>query len=186
MDVPPGRYYDDFAQTENGVGVIRLFLDELEEIWPRVPRTVAGGSERRVAVVTSVSAQKTIRRALSRLQDVPGLYTEVFPIVNDFYGHHVTVTGLITGRDIIAQLRGRLQDFDTVLLPDIMLKDDEDVFLDDYTVDQVRDALDQPVTVVPSTATGLMFGALGYTQNLPPRRRYEATLRQLTPTAPSA
>jgi putative radical SAM enzyme (TIGR03279 family) len=186
VEVPPGRYYDDFAQTENGVGVIRMFLDELEEIWPHVPRSLATGTSRKVAVVTSVSAEKTIRRSLDRIRDIPGLTADVFPIVNDFYGHHVTVTGLITGRDIVAQLRGKVDQYDTILLPDIMLKDDDDIFLDDYTVAQVRDELGISVTVVPATATGLMFGTLGYTQSLPPRRRYEATLRRLSPTAPSA
>lgn len=175
-DVPAGTYYDDFAQTENGVGVIRTFLDELEEGWPKAPRQVHGG-HRRVAVVTGTSAAKTIRTALTRLQDVPNLEFEVFPIPNDFYGHHVTVTGLLTGTDIIAQIQHRVGEFDTVLLPDIMLKDDADVFLDDCSVRDVERALQLPVTVVPATGTGLVYGVLGHTQHLPPRRRYEATLR---------
>jgi putative radical SAM enzyme (TIGR03279 family) len=176
VDIPPKQYYDDFAQTENGVGVIRTFLDELEEIWEFVPRQV-NGTSRNVAVVTGVSAQKTIRNSLKRLSGVDGLEYEVYPIVNEFYGHHVTVSGLLTGRDIVAQLQGKIDDVDTILLPDIMLKDDEDVFLDDFTVEQVAEALNKPVTVVPATATGLMYGVLGFTQDLPPRRRYEATLR---------
>lgn len=174
--VPPGAHYDEFAQTENGVGVIRTFLDELDEIWPRVPRVLATAS-RRVAVVTSVSAERTIRDCLTRLDGVDGLSTHVLPVANDFYGHNVTVAGLLTGQDIVNQVQDQLADIDTVLLPDIMLKDDEDVFLDDYTVEKLQATLQTPVTVVPATATGLMYGALGYTQSLPPRRRYEATLQ---------
>lgn len=181
-DVPPGDHYDDFAQTENGVGVIRSFLDELEDSWPRVPRTVAGG-HRKVAVVTGVSAQRTIARSLARLNQFDGLEYAVFPIVNDFYGHHVSVTGLLTGADIVNQLRDKIQEFDTLLLPDIMLKDDADVFLDDYTVDRVSHELGVKVTVVPATGTGLLYGTLGHTQDLPPRRRYEATLREQQPSA---
>jgi putative radical SAM enzyme (TIGR03279 family) len=184
MEVPPSSHYDEFAQTENGVGVIRIFLDELDEVWPRLPKTIQG-DRRSVAVVTSVSARKVIQRAIDRLGPVKGLRTQVFPIVNDFYGHHVTVAGLITGTDIVAQLSGKLDDFDTILLPDIMLKDDADVFLDDYTVERVQQELDRPVTVVPATGMGLMYGVLGYTQSLPPRRRYEATLRSLE-TPPGA
>ncbi|MCL6547600.1 MAG: DUF512 domain-containing protein [Alicyclobacillus sp.] len=176
-DVPPADRYDEFGQTENGVGVIRTFLDELEEVWPRVPRQVQGGGTRTVAVVTGVSAANVIRRSLQRLDGVPGLRTRVHPVVNDFYGHHVTVTGLLTGRDIVAQLHGQVDDVDTVLLPDIMLRDDEDVFLDDYTVERVSRELNKSITVVPATGTGLLYGVLGYTQSLPPRRRYEATLR---------
>jgi putative radical SAM enzyme (TIGR03279 family) len=184
MEVPPASHYDEFAQTENGVGVIRIFLDELDEVWPRLPETIQG-DRRSVAVVTSVSARKVIQQAIDRLGPVKGLRTQVFPIVNDFYGHHVTVAGLITGTDIVAQLSGKLDDFDTILLPDIMLKDDADVFLDDYTVERVQQELDRPVTVVPATGMGLMYGVLGYTQSLPPRRRYEATLRNLE-TPPGA
>jgi putative radical SAM enzyme (TIGR03279 family) len=176
MEVPPSSHYDEFAQTENGVGVIRIFLDELDEVWPRLPKSIQG-DRRNVAVVTSVSARKVIQRAIDRLGPVQGLRAQVFPIINDFYGHHVTVAGLITGTDIVAQLSGKLDDFDTVLLPDIMLKDDADVFLDDYTVERVQQELNRPVTVVPATGMGLMYGVLGYTQSLPPRRRYEATLR---------
>ncbi|MDQ0188487.1 DUF512 domain-containing protein [Alicyclobacillus cycloheptanicus] len=175
-EVPPASHYDDFAQTENGVGVIRTFLDEFEEIWPQVPRKLASDT-RRVGIVTGVSAEQTIRKSLARLNDVRGLSVKVFPVVNDFYGHNVTVTGLLTGQDIVRQLQGQLADIDTLLLPDIMLKDDEDVFLDDYTVDRVRAELPVEVAVVPATATGLLYGTLGYTQSLPPRRRYEATLQ---------
>lgn len=176
MEVPSSDYYDDFAQTENGVGVIRTFLEELDEIQPRIPQQVNGGS-RRVAVVTSMSAEKVITNSIQQFVGIPGLQVEVTPIRNDFYGHHVTVAGLLTGRDIVQQLGGRVQGVDTVLIPDIMLKDDEDLFLDDYTVERVAQELNKPIQVVPATATGLMFGVLGYTQSLPPRRRYEATLR---------
>lgn len=176
MDVPPGIYYDDFAQTENGVGVIRTFLDELTEIEGRIPRYI-NGPKRSVAVVTGVSAAKVICQSLAKLEGVPGLRTRVIPIVNEFYGHHVTVSGLLTGRDIAQQLSGKVAEADAILIPDIMLKDDEDLFLDEYTVERLSRELEKPVTVVPATATGLMYGALGYTQSLPPRRRYEATLR---------
>lgn len=175
-EVPTAEFYDDFAQTENGVGVIRTFLDELEEAWPTVPRRIAVQT-RRVAVVTGTSAEQAIRSSLLRLKEVAGLHYEVFPIANDFYGRHVTVTGLLTGTDIVNQLKERITGFDTLLLPDIMLKDDADVMLDEYTIKQVSEELKLPVTVVPATGTGLMYGVLGHTQHLPPRRRYEATLR---------
>lgn len=176
VDVPGSDYYDDFAQTENGVGVIRTFLDEFEEAWPRVPNRLETSS-RRVGIVTSVSAAKVIRNCMARLADVPGFSYEVLPVVNNFYGNTVSVAGLLTGTDIVEQLRDKTSVFDTLLMPDIMLKDDEDVFLDDYTVDRVRSELAIDVTVVPATGMGLIYGALGYTQTLPPRRRYEVTLR---------
>jgi putative radical SAM enzyme (TIGR03279 family) len=176
--VPPSEYYDDFSQTENGVGVIRTFLDELEEAWPRAPKHLAA-AHRKVGVITSVSAAATIRAALTRFSAVHGLHYEVFPIVNNFYGNNVSVAGLLTATDIMEQLAGKVAHLDTLLLPDIMLKDDDDVCLDDYRVSDIQKKLKTHVTVVPATGTGLVYGTLGYTQSLPPRRRYEATLRSV-------
>ncbi|EPZ42654.1 MULTISPECIES: DUF512 domain-containing protein [Alicyclobacillus] len=176
--VPPSDYYDDFSQTENGVGVIRTFLDEMDEALPRAPKTLST-ARRKVGIVTSVSAEKTIRESLARLDGVHGLHYEVFPVVNNFYGNNVSVAGLLTGTDIMAQLAGKVAHLDTVLVPDIMLKDDDDICLDDYRIEDIERALKTDITVVPATGTGLVFGTLGYTQALPPRRRYEATLRSM-------
>ncbi|WP_018133208.1 DUF512 domain-containing protein [Effusibacillus pohliae] len=172
-EVPPAERYDEFAQTENGVGLIRNFLDELEDLKGDIPSSL---SERRhVAVVTGVSAADTIRRGIRLLQDVQNLRVDLHVIQNDFYGHMVTVAGLITGSDIVAQLKDSCR-ADLVMIPDIMLKDDADVFLDDYTLEQVSQELGKPVLVLPANATGLVKGSLGMTEKLPPRRRYEATL----------
>lgn len=174
--VPVSDYYDDFSQTENGVGVIRTFLDELDEALENAP-TEPVQQGRKVGVITSVSAAKTIRESVAQLSNVHGLYYEVLPVVNHFYGNNVSVAGLLTATDIMNQLSGKVAHLDTLLLPDIMLKDDEDICLDDYLVDDIEAALKTRITVVPATGMGLVYGALGYTQALPPRRRYEATLR---------
>ncbi|RIV25653.1 DUF512 domain-containing protein [Alicyclobacillaceae bacterium I2511] len=178
MEVPPGIMYDEFAQTENGVGVIRTFLDEVTEVWARAPRTLPGTGSRNVGLITGISARAVLQKQLRRFIGIPGLQTEIFPVVNDFYGHNVTVTGLLTGQDIVSQLKGQLSMIDTLLLPDVMLKDEQDVFLDDYTVEQVSNALEIQIHVVPASGSGFVLGVLGHTQDLPPRRRYEATLRE--------
>ncbi|WAH35093.1 DUF512 domain-containing protein [Alicyclobacillus dauci] len=176
--VPPSDYYDDFSQTENGVGVIRTFLDELDEAYPKAPKRI-NGERRKVGIITSVSAERTIRASMKRFDGVHGLHYEVLPIVNNFYGNNVSVAGLLTATDIMAQLAGKVAHFDTLLLPDIMLKDDDDICLDDFRVDDMKRALKTDITVVPATGMGLVYGTLGYTQALPPRRRYEATLRSV-------
>ncbi|GAX89706.1 DUF512 domain-containing protein [Effusibacillus lacus] len=172
-EVPPAERYDEFAQTENGVGLIRNFLDELEEIKEQIPSSLK--ERRHVAVVTGMSPADTIRRGIRLLENVGNLRVDLHVIRNDFYGHMVTVTGLITGFDIVAQLKDTCT-ADLVMIPDIMLKDDADIFLDDYTVDRLSAELGKPVLVLPANATGLIKGALGMTDKLPPRRRYEATL----------
>ncbi len=174
VPVPSARYYDEFAQTENGVGLLRTFLDEFDALLYRLPKALP--APRRVAVVTGASAYRVIAEAAASLQQIPGLNVNVHRIVNNFYGEQVTVTGLITGQDIIEQLNAQLQ-VDVLLIPDVMLKDDRDVFLDDFDVDRVGRELDTEILVVPPTASGLVYGALGEIGELPIRRRYETTLQ---------
>ena len=172
-DVPPGAYYDEFAQIENGVGLIRHFLDDFTRLEHDFPTRLNVG--RHVALVTGVSSQKAIGKAAARLERVEGLQLDVHVVQNRFYGAEVSVTGLVTAQDIVGQLRGRLE-ARVLLLPDVMLKDDRDVFLDDGTVDDVRTQLGVDVLVVPPTAGGMVYGALGELGALPARRRYESTL----------
>jgi len=173
--IPAARYYDEFAQIENGVGLLRTFEDDFARLAGAIPDRLQ--TRRHVALVTGTSAQGTVKDAVERLRQVEGLTLDVHVIENVFYGDQVTVTGLITGQDIVNQVKGRLQ-ADILLLPDVMLKDDRDIFLDDYTVAQVETELHKPVLIVPPTASGLIYGALGRVQDLPVRRRYEATLAQ--------
>ncbi|MCI0184345.1 MAG: DUF512 domain-containing protein [Acidibacillus sp.] len=172
-EIPTAMYYDEFAQIENGVGLLRTFLDEFTSLQKKLPRKLQ--KHRHVAIVTGTSAQKVITSTAEQLNRIDGLTVDVYPIVNEFYGDQVTVTGLITGQDIIAQLRDRLK-ADVLLIPDVMLKDDADIFLDDYRVEQVRDELNIEILVVPPSASGIVYGALGKTHALPVRQRYEATL----------
>lgn len=170
--VPESEYYDEFAQVENGVGMLRTFLDEFARAEKEIPKSVR--SPRRVALVTGTSARRTVEDAARRLSLVQGLSVDVHAIANRFYGEQVTVAGLVTGQDIIRQLQGRL-DADVMLIPDVMLKDDRDVFLDDATVSQVEDAVGVPALIVPPTALGMIYGSLGVSSRLPERKRYEAT-----------
>ena len=171
--VPAAKYYDEFAQIENGVGMIRAFLDEFERLQADIPDKVQ--QARRVALVTGTSAQQVMRETANRLNQVEGLHVDVYPVTNEFYGNQVTVTGLVCGRDIIAQLADRI-DAQELILPDVMLKEDSDVFLDDYTLGQVEDELGIHVHIVPTTASGLIDGALGHNKPKFHRKRYESTL----------
>lgn len=170
--IPQAGYYDEFAQVENGVGMLRTFIDEFQALESSFPSEL--DEPRHVAIVTGTSASKTMKEAVEKLCQITNLAIDVHVIRNVFYGEEVTVTGLITGQDIVRQLEASLT-ADTILLPDVMLKDEEDVFLDDYTVDQVSEALRCPILIVPPTASGLIHGALGALEALPLRKRYEGT-----------
>lgn len=90
----------------------------------------------------------------------PGLCVHVNAIRNDFFGERITVTGLLTGQDIIAQLKGK-ELGEELLLPQNVLRSGERVLLDDYTVDDIADALQVPVNIVKSSGYDLTKSLLG-------------------------
>jgi putative radical SAM enzyme (TIGR03279 family) len=131
-ELPPFEHYADFPQYENGVGMIRLFENEFG----------APGASRptRKSIATGVSAAPFIRKLV-------GENVQVYAIKNDFFGHSVTVAGLVTGGDLIKQLRG-CDLGKELLIPATMLRAGEGVFLDDITVSDVENALNVKVCVV--------------------------------------
>ncbi len=143
--LPEKRCYEDMDQLENGVGMLRLLqsqvehaLDGLDVETPPSPFSIA----------TGVSAAPFLREIVDRIQAACGkIEGTVYPIRNEFFGETITVSGLITGRDLIRQLRGRALGA-RLLLPGNMLRAGERVFLDDVTAEQVEQALGVPVTVV--------------------------------------
>lgn len=142
-DFPPAERYADFPQTENGVGLTRLFLDRWAEARERLPRELPG---RRVTLATGTLGQGVLGPVVARLNDVRGLQVSIKSIKNHFFGEQVTVAGLITGGDLMAQISPE-EAGDLVVLPAVMLKKDEAVFLDDVTLTDLAAALNTPVAV---------------------------------------
>ena len=144
-ELPEKGYYEDMDQLENGVGMLRLLLSQAELA---AEDDFSHLTPSPFAVATGVSAAAFIRQAAALVQqNCPALKGTVYPIVNDFFGHTITVSGLITGKDLIAQLKGKDLG-QRLLIPSNMLRSGEQVFLDDVTVDEVSKALGVPVTVV--------------------------------------
>lgn len=125
---PPLDAYGDLPQLENGVGMIPLFLEEAADVLAEVKRLPAG----RVTVVTGESPYPWVARFLAGYGDKTGVACSPVAVPNRFFGDQVTVTGLLSGQDIIAALAGRDLG-DLVLLPDVMLKEGEGLFLDELT-----------------------------------------------------
>ena len=159
-DLPEADRYDGFIQLENGVGMLRLLyeesLDALEII--RKPFFM---KKHRCTVACGTLAYKYIREICDMVSDKYNkISCDVVPIKNDFFGQTITVTGLITGQDLIAQLKdkdlgGRL------LLSCNMLRAGENVFLDDITVSQVEDALHVKVRIVQSDGADFVHALMG-------------------------
>ena len=153
-ELPEEESYDGYLQLENGVGMIRLMLEEFEDALARLEEPEA--LENRIlkgtySSVTGQIAYPYIRRMADRLMErFPEVKIQVFPIRNDFFGERITVTGLLTGQDIIAQLKGR--DLGEILyLPENILRSGERVLLDDITVEDLAGALQVKTDIVKSS-----------------------------------
>ncbi|MBQ9631592.1 MAG: DUF512 domain-containing protein [Lachnospiraceae bacterium] len=160
LSLPGDEAYDGYPQLENGVGMLRLLIEEFRETL-RHTRRSPFMRRRKVSVATGLLAAPYIEK-LCRVaaRKYRRLSVRVCPIRNDFFGEQITVSGLITGRDLIRQLRGR--DLGQVLLlPQNMFRAGEEVFLDDVTLGEVRSALQLPVHIVKSSGEDLLKAILG-------------------------
>lgn len=157
-EVPPARFYEGYPQLENGVGLIRVFLDEWTKVEQRLPQTVA--PLRRVTLITGVSAAPTLRKVIGRLSQIPGLQVDLVTAENRFFGPTVTVAGLLTGADIVDSLRGRDLG-DEVLIPGICLKEGDEVTLDGISPAEMARELGVPVRGIDNSARLLVKSILG-------------------------
>lgn len=154
-ELPGEDYYEGYPQIENGVGMIRSmdgeFIDELDfldEYDLEKPR--------KVSVATGAAAYDFIKSLADRLcEQVPTLECHVYKIINDFFGHNITVAGLLTGKDLANQLNGKDLG-DRLLIPRVTLRSEGDVFLDDTTPEWLAEQLGG-IEVVPVESTGNDF-----------------------------
>ena len=155
--LPEEDYYEDYVQIENGVGMLRSLISEFEaglrlEAGPvkASPYTIA----------TGVSAQPFLQELADKARERTGAAGQVIAIVNDFFGRTIDVAGLVTGGDLIAQLKGKALG-ERLLIPINMLRHGGDVFLDDLRVPDVEQELGIPVTVVEQDGFDLLDAMLG-------------------------
>lgn len=155
-ELPEEERYDGYLQLENGVGMVRLLLTEFEEALGRLIQEMSQEMLKltgkvKLSMATGRLAYPYIRRMADRVEEqLSGLTIQVFAIRNDFFGEQITVSGLLTGEDMIAQLKGQPLG-SALLLPQNVLRSGEDVFLDDVTVGQMESALQVPVDIVKSS-----------------------------------
>ncbi len=155
--VPGEDTYDGYLQLENGVGMVRLLEEEVAEALAVHP-----GDDRcrEKTIATGMLAAPYLRRHADQIrQKYPGVNIKVLPVRNDFFGERITVAGLITGGDLICQLRGKALG-DQLLLTENMLRSGEPVFLDDVTVKEVENALQIKVSIVESSGNDLVNKAI--------------------------
>ena len=139
--IPNDEEYDDFPQLENGVGLVRSFLDEWQQ---HSAATIGYDKPFTVDVVCGVSAAKVLAPLLTDLS-IPNLTVRLVPVVNDFFGHHITVTGLLTGRDILRSIQSLPGERQGLIIPGIALRKGEAIFLDGLKPSDLEEALGIPV-----------------------------------------
>ncbi len=157
-ELPGGDDYEGYPQYENGVGMLRSLADEfdaaLEDAEPEhLPRKVTIATGYAPHAFLSALTQKAEKQW-------EGLTCNVIPIRNDFFGERITVTGLITGQDLIAQLKGKDLG-DELLLSSSMIRRDSDVFLDDVTIGEVEAALQTKIRLTANDGYELLDAILG-------------------------
>ncbi len=137
--IPPYRFYEDFPQLENGVGMVAHSIRDAMRT--RLPSKI---TPRYITVVTAVSFSVILKALLKRLEKVKGAHVRCITVQNRFFGPSVTVTGLLAGGDVLDALKGKRLG-DLLLIPSEALKEDEDVFLDGITLGNLEKELNVSV-----------------------------------------
>ncbi|MBP5555943.1 MAG: DUF512 domain-containing protein [Lachnospiraceae bacterium] len=163
-ELPEAERYDGYLQLDNGVGMMRSFLDEIDE---QISKREADGSfvkynvDRHFTLVTGKLAYPVIKSTADRIMErMPDLRIDVAEIRNDFFGERITVSGLLTGQDIITQLKGKDLGSE-IKLPESVVRSGTDVFLDDYTVSQVSETLQVRVVTIKSNGYDFVDSLIG-------------------------
>ena len=161
-EVPEEERYDGYLQLENGVGMMRLLFNEVQEALSAV---TGDGRQREISLATGRLMYPYIGKIMAEIRKkFPNINTHLYAIRNDFFGERITVSGLITGQDLTGQLKGQPLG-ERLLLPCNMLKIGEPVFLDDFTLEEVENSLQVKTDIVKSSGQDLLDAVIGVYEN---------------------
>ena len=155
--LPPIKEYGDLHQLENGVGMVQLFMSQAKRI--RTIRSQKRGGKKYLTF-TGVMFYPYIKKFTDRLVKY-GIDITLVPVRNTFFGESITVTGLLTGRDVLKSVQEIAGEHDELLIPDVVLRESGEVFLDDVSVNDIEEALNIKAKVIISTPEGLIEGISG-------------------------
>jgi len=160
--MPEAERYDGYLQLENGVGMLRLLLDEFQDALKKeaLKQKPVQTGKSEISLATGRLAYPYLKQMV---EQVTALYPEktihVYAVTNDFFGEQITVSGLLTGQDIMRQLQGKNLG-KKLLLPENVLRSGDNVFLDDVTLEEVEKTLQVPVDIVKSSGYNLFYAFL--------------------------
>ncbi|MBI5213148.1 MAG: DUF512 domain-containing protein [Nitrospirae bacterium] len=147
---PPLQQYGDLPQIENGIGMVPLFLHQSKRV--KIPEAAKG---KKFIIFTGVSFYPYLSKFVDRLIK-NGIDIEAAAVENTFFGKSVTVTGLLTGRDVMKTLSGVAGKNDILLIPDVVMREGDEVFLDDVSRQDVEDILGVKTVIIESTPKGIV------------------------------
>ncbi len=160
-DIPTKEYYEEYMQIENGVGMLRSLIDEFREELSYISDYNPNKIKREVSVATGVASYPYISMLAGELERAcPNLKIHVYKIINSFFGETITVSGLLTGVDMLSQLKGKTLG-EELLIPENTLKADEDIFLCNMTVSELSRKLGVKVTASKNDGAELLCALLG-------------------------
>jgi len=157
VNFPGAEYYDDYCQIENGIGLARIFLDQFAEMEKSLPEQV---QKREVFIITGVSATVVLDPVVQRLNRIKGLTVHLVPVENHYFGGNVSVTGLLTGKDILQVMENKYQGKE-VIIPEIIFKQGDDILLDNISLEELRQRSGAQIHTVDGSARSLVETVLG-------------------------
>lgn len=157
VDFPAAEYYDDYCQIENGIGLARIFLDEFAQLEKSLPGQV---KKQEVFIITGVSAMMVLDPVVKRLNLIKGLTVHLVPVENYYFGGNVSVTGLLTGKDILQVMKNKYQG-QKIIIPEIIFKQGDNILLDNISLEELRLKSGAQIHTVDGSARSLMETVLG-------------------------
>lgn len=185
-EFPKYKDYLDFGQIEDGIGMIPLFEHDFNNLVKRLQNQISTGKKdnistnKTVTLITGKITEKFIKQKARVLENMfPNIKINVLAITNDYFGNEITVTGLVTGQDIINQVntlkKQGINIGDYVVLPEVMLKEDEDIFLDDTLLCDLQKEIDTNIVVSDGTANGFIKSIIN---KIPNKKIYKFANKQ--------
>lgn len=157
-EFPKEENYDGYPQIENGVGMIRSFIEEAKEA---IADTEKVEGEREVGIITGFAAKALMEEtAEAVMKKFPNVCVRVYAIKNNFFGGGVTVSGLVCGCDIIDQLKNERLPKE-ILMPEVMFRSGTDIMLDDVTIEELSEKLNVNITKVKTDGFSTVGKILG-------------------------
>ncbi|MFZ3122831.1 MAG: DUF512 domain-containing protein [Thermodesulfovibrionales bacterium] len=157
VNFPALSEYGELPQIENGVGMVQLFMSQSKRI-SRQLSAISHQQKKKFLTFAGTSFYPYLKKITDRLLEKEGININVIPVENTFFGRAITVTGLLTGRDVIRALSDKTDGCECLFVPDTVMREGENVLLDDTSKEDIENALGIKVKVIESTPEGIMKG----------------------------